>query len=378
MEKENVKGKEVNGTMVETAGQNVKKAQVVTEKKNGAKGKSTKGTAICKIREAVAGMQGFFAKRKSPNRKWVSRILMLLLGVLIAVGAYFGVKQIIKHRNEAKSYVSSTVECYNEPSSGPIEYDGGKYNIVNPNTHHSIVKGVDWYASDKNRSSIILFAKDGKRGFCNIVTDEVIVAPTTYTKAWIFSEGLAAVEKDGMIGFVNTEGELVIPCKYSYRGNSLSQFVFHDGYCVVADSSNKIGAIDTKGQWVVKPRYDAVELTKDYAIVYVKGDFKKQIDYKGNVLQDGIVDDINNIYYEVTYTDVATGAPEEGRVKNSEYSQYSVGSYVGLISKNGEFITPPIYTCISGVSPTVFCATLQDGYSKVLIDKNGKVISRRK
>ena len=264
-----------------------------------------------------------------------------------------------------------------EPSDGHISYEKGKSNIINPATKEVLVEDIDWchYASNSDENPIVLFAKDGKRGFCNIMTNKVIVRPDSYTKAWVFSEGLAAVEKKGYIGFIDTTGKLAIDLRFSYRGNDLYEFVFHDGHCIVADSTNKIGVIDTKGRWVIKPRYDHVDLAKDYAIVYNDGDFKKQVDFNGHVLQDGIIDDISELYYEVKYTNLESGEPQVGRAKNNDYYEYKVGSRSGLIDSKGKIITPPIYTNISGITPTLFKARLQDWSSIVIIDTKGNVIS---
>lgn len=297
--------------------------------------------------------------------------LKVALGVLLLVAIVWGGMKVYDHFHNNNADVS----YWEEPQSNPISHEGGVVNIVNPITGNLIVEDIDWFRYNDDKDSIVLFAKNGKRGFCNILTDKVIVSPVTYSKAWVFSEGLAAVEKDGYIGFINTSGKLVIGCKYPYRGNPLYQFVFHDGHCVVANSDNKLGVIDANGKWVVEPIYDNVQLTKDYAVVYAEGDFKKQIDYDGNVLQDGIIDHIEPLHYDVSYIDLETGCPEDASVRNANYYEYQVGSYAGLINDRGQFITPPIYTSISCISPTLFCATLQDGFSVVFIDKNGKVIS---
>ena len=309
---------------------------------------------------------------EQPKKNPISRIVFFL-----AVAAVVGVAAtlITKSCHKQKEY---GYEYGEEPTDGYVSYENGKSNIINPTTREVIVKDIDWchYSSNSDEDPIVLFAKNGKRGFCNIVTNEVIVEPTTYTKAWIFSEGLAAVEKNGYIGFVNANGDVVIKFKYSYRGNPLSEFVFHNGHCVVADSSNKIGVIDQKGRWVIKPLYDKIELAKNYAIVYKDGNFKKQVDFQGDVLQDGIIDYINNLYYEVNYTDLQTGEQKVGEAKINDYYEYRVGGYSGLVNSKGEIITPPIYTDISGITPTLFKAQLQDWTSMVIIDQKGNVLSK--
>lgn len=298
-------------------------------------------------------------------------VFFFIVAVIVSVSALMVVKSC--HNKNEYGY-----EFGEEPSDGHVSYNNGTISIVNPDTKQVIVKDIDWshYSSSNEESPIVLFAKNGKRGFCNIATGKVIVEPTTYTKAWIFSEGLAAVEKDGFIGFVDANGDVAINFKFSYRGNPLTDFVFHNGHCVVADSSNKIGVIDQKGRWLIKPRYDNIELAKDYAIVYTDGDFKKQIDFNGNVLQDGIIDDINDLYYDVKYTNAQTGEPNVGSAKNNDYYEYRVGSYSGLIDSQGNIITPPIYTDISCLTPTLFKARLQDWISIVIIDNKGNVLSK--
>lgn len=311
------------------------------------------------------------AEKPSKKTTYCKRaIVFLILAAAVGVSALL----IAKHFRNDDRYV---YEYEEEPEEGYVVYKNGKSNIVNPNTQEVIVKDIDWcyYSESNEEPPLVLFAKNGKRGFCNIATNKVIVEPTTYTKAWIFSEGMAAVEKDGFIGFVNTNGEVVIGFRFPYRGNSLYEFVFHDGHCIVADSSNKIGVIDKKGRWIIKPLYDNVELAKDYAIVYTDGEFKKQIDFEGNVLQEGIIDDIYELHYDVEYTDLQTGEPKEGYAKINDFYEYRVGRYSGLINSKGVIITPPIYTDISGITPTLFTARLKDWTSIVIIDQHGKVVS---
>lgn len=310
---------------------------------------------------------------EQPKKSRLCRRIILFLIIAAVVGV--AATMIVKSCKNEDEY---GYEYGEEPDEGYVSYNNGKSNIINPTTKEVIVKDIDWchYSSNSDEDPIVLFAKNGKRGFCNIVTNEVIVEPTTYTKAWIFSEGLAAVERNGYIGFVNPNGDVAINFKFSYRGNPLSDFVFHNGHCVVADSSNKIGVIDKRGRWVIKPLYDHIDLAKDYAIVYKDGNFKKQIDFTGNVLQDGIIDYINNLYYEVEYTDKQSGEPQVGTAKNNDFYEYRVEGYSGLIDSKGRIITPPIYTDISGLTPTLFKAQLQDWTSIVIIDQNGNVLSK--
>lgn len=318
------------------------------------------------------------ASSEAPKGQTKQKCLLNIVIAFVAIAAITAAVLLDTKSCQNKDEYGYGYEYGEEPDDGYVSYHNGKSDIVNPNTKEVVVKDIDWcyYSSSNDDPPIVLFAKNGKRGFCNVLTNKVIVEPTTYTKAWIFSEGLAAVEKDGYIGFVDANGKVAINFKYSYRGNPLTEFVFHNGHCVVADSSNKIGVINKKGRWVIKPLYDHVELAKEYAIVHNDGEFKKQVDFNGNVLQDGIIDYINDLYYDVNYTDQQSGEPSVGTAKINDFYEYRVGGYSGLIDSKGGIITPPIYTEIEGLTPTLFKATLQDWNSMVIIDQKGNVLSK--
>lgn len=278
------------------------------------------------------------------------------------------------------------IGCDNRDNSQKIELseriskvrqNDGTYNLVNTETGKTLIKdiSVDWVQTGND--SLAVFSKDDKRGYFNVNTGEVIIEPT-FKHAWIFSEGLAGVVKNDMVGFINSKGETVIDFQYPYRGNSLSSFVFHDGRCVVANADQRIGAIDTLGNWVLLPKYDQVTLAKDYAVVGIKGEFNQQIDYRGHVILDCVIDNIYDIYYDKSYVDTESGRPSEARVANNLFFEYKVNGRSGLMNDKGEFITKPIYTSIMGLSPTLFRAVLQDGHSEVLINEHGHVLSKMK
>lgn len=139
--------------------------------------------------------------------------------------------------------------------------------------------------------SIGIFEKDEKRGFYNQNTDKVLV-DAVYTHVWFFSEGLAAVEKDGKIGFVNMKGKLVIPHKFMLRTNDHPDIAFSNGMCVIANGNGQLGVIDRKGEWIVKPVYEEVKLT-DSGIIASTSNSKSLLNNKGEVLQKDLVVKVN-------------------------------------------------------------------------------------
>ncbi len=300
-------------------------------------------------------------------------IIVIILGLVVA-GVVYGLKR------HSDKYADK--EEISENVTRVIE--DGKMSLVDSQTGKVLVGDldVDWVQC-ADGDSLAIFAQENKRGVVNLNTGKVVV-PATYRRAWVYGNGLAAVEKYGMIGFINTKGEVVIDFKYPFKGNRLSDFIFSNGHCLVSYKIDKehqrLGVIDTLGNWLIKPEYDDIETFKDHVIVMNNGEFKKMYDYNGNLLHDNLIDEIERLEYSKTFINVQTGLPENSQVLNEDYMAYRVNNNYGLMDKSGRFITKPIYTNIQGVTPTVFRAGVS-GYwssSDVLIDSKGNVLQQIK
>lgn len=97
-----------------------------------------------------------------------------------------------------------------------VRTDGGKVSIKNATTGKVTIKDIkqDWTAPSRN-DSLAVFCSENKRGYYNMYTGEIAI-PAQYRRAWVFAEGLAAVQKNGNIGFINRKGDVVHrynPCK---------------------------------------------------------------------------------------------------------------------------------------------------------------------
>lgn len=73
-----------------------------------------------------------------------------------------------------------------------------------------------------------------------------VVVPFDYEYCGTFSEGLADVRKNGLIGFVNKNGKLVVPCKYA------SSFDFSEGLAGVSIDGGEDGVVDDKWGYIDK------------------------------------------------------------------------------------------------------------------------------
>ena len=216
--------------------------------------------------------------------------------------------------------------------------------------------------------TIGIFEKDGKFGYYHRKKKEIVI-PAEYEEAQRFSEGLAGVMKEGRVGFINLKGETVIGFDYLYKEDKRDKSVFQYGYCAVLNAEGKFGVIDHTGKWVITPEYEDATVCKDYAVVKVKGDFDKQMDYSGRVLNKYLFDDVVLLWYgyqsDFTLDDK----------KATSYCKYTIDGRCGLMDVKGTILTEPIYTDIVAIEKELFLATLLDGNSKVVLNGKGDVIN---
>lgn len=102
-----------------------------------------------------------------------------------------------------------------------------------------------------------------------------VVIPAEYGTTDEFSEGLAAVEKDGKFGFIDKTGKTVIPFQYSWAEYSSSMFrpleSFHEGLATVLQDG-KFGYIDKTGAEVIPRQYQtAMSFSEGLAAVEKDG-----------------------------------------------------------------------------------------------------------
>lgn len=256
-----------------------------------------------------------------------------------------------------------------------VKGSDGKVSIKNTVTGKITIKDIklDWTTSSPN-DSLSVYCTEGKRGYYNAYTGEVAI-PAQYRRAWVFSEGLAAVQKNGMIGFVDHKGRTVIGFRFPYHGNPLNEFTFEHGHCVVADTTGKCGVINKQGAWIIAPEYDNISAYREYAIVSKAG-VRMQVGYDGKVVNSFVLDDIKRL----TYTVQERYENREGEIEyidkkiDTGLFSYRVGGRCGLMDANCHRLTEPLYGSITAVDKNMFRATLIDYYSEVILNAKGAVM----
>ena len=106
---------------------------------------------------------------------------------------------------------------------------------------------------------VVIYNLNGKRGYYDVATRRFITG-AEFSHAWIFSEGLAAVAKYDkkeyctLVGFINEEGEVVIPFQYEYvKGHD---YMFVDGFAFIPDRWGSGGEVINKAGEVVNIWYE--------------------------------------------------------------------------------------------------------------------------
>ena len=297
------------------------------------------------------------------------------------------------------------------------DYWSRKTRVYNEATGKVVLKDADWIVTSEDHDSLAVFAKDGKRGYINRFTGEVAIS-AIYTRAWVFSEGLAAVEKNGELLFIDHSGDIVIDKDFEVHC-SMPAYAFHDGYCLVKNSVNgNIGLIDRKGEWKLQPEYldirnlDSVWVVKTVdgreavfdkelnvilpfsdAEYYVTGEAivatlsdhtVRKYDFRGKLIKPFCINDVEQMTYETGQLRYAETCEDDS---NDEYDgtedpvnilatahcrryQAEYGWY-GLMTSDGKVVTLPSFRHIEAIGADLYLCS--DGCGNgILLDGKGQ------
>lgn len=225
--------------------------------------------------------------------------------------------------------------------------------------------GKDWGYCDWYKKSVIFPQFEEAGLFYNglaIVRDNGLygvinprgqfVVECKYKKIYPFSEGFAAVlSKDDRIGFIDSYGEEVVPCKYDY--DKYDKFRFSEGRAFVK-SGDRYGYVDVKGNQVIDFKFSSARDFHDgFAIVFRPDEGAAFIDPQGKIIAD-----LKDYTYFEEYREGLVGATK--------------GKKQGFLDKTGKVVIPFDFTSV-----TVFSEGLtfvKNGKKQMFIDKTGKPV----
>ena len=273
----------------------------------------------------------------------------------------------------------------------------GENGYVKTSDGDKTIKGIAWIALPLGNDSLVCYSDGKKRGYFNKYTGEIAIRPK-YRHAWIFSDGLASVDDEGWIKFIDASGRVVIDPKIPYMPEE-DEYMFHDGRCIIPDSSREhFGLIDKQGKWLLEPKYTSVLPDGEYLIIensqgqsvldkslntlipWTDGEFSVEDEYisvtlsnhvlqrynfSGELVEDFYISDISLLTYEsdeLRYTTtknyseegVLTSETEEPEpspvLKVAKCRSYEAeNGWYGLMTPDGRIVTPPSYESIKAI-----------------------------
>ncbi len=366
------------------------------------------GVVALSLTALIAG--GRLAWRSIRNRwkiasKWVRRTIVtsfFLIALAFAALVAYAIYDDAMGRWYSDKRLSDDVVVY--------YFSDDTYRVYNKSTEKYTTPRIDWVTDAASGDSLGVYAVGGRRGYINVKNGEIIINAKTndYEKAWVFSDGLAAVMKDGKVGFIDVNNKLVIPFQFDYSDKCIMYeigYLFHDGYCVMTNKDGKFGLIDISGNWVVEPEYDelwnahktgnrivvndgkhgvldscgnvvypaeyfCIDIWED-GFVLTKDGRKWQEDYEGNIVNPFVIDGVNGyMKYPVSYSN------ENGvEYALSDYAEYFVNRNSGIMNRiTGRPITPALFEDVNMISDKLFEVQDAETYDWYIIDIDGNIV----
>jgi hypothetical protein len=375
-------------------------------------GNPRKDGALKQAARWVAKMFGYKAESRLGKFVWrvfatSVAIVALLVAIALVLNVYNHIDRACERREYQRMVNSPTyLHHYSNEYVSPyvIYHDGIPGYLYNTTLGRRTTTDIHWICNSSDGDSLTCFSSSEmhKRGYFNRFTGEVVV-PAQYEKAWIFSEGVACVMDKGTLHFIDHKGQRVIDKEFPYAFR-IDDYCFHNGLCQMLGDDNRIGLIDKQGNWAVSPEYyemaydtkgfwlvqdrdwnyglldakgqmllpveyDYINIDHKDSCIYVRRYYRlsQVLDFDGNV--------INSCNFKgVEIMEYVTGEfDEEGALKSATANclkYYTYDWFYGLMDKDGNIITPPLYSSITAIGPDRYHCDGPNG--SVILDSKGK------
>lgn len=388
-------------------------------KNNNSEKTTSLGRGIKQAARWVARMFGYKAENKYARGVWyvfatAAAVLTLYAAVSLTLLVIQEVDRYKYNRQSKREANDPTfLHDYRNTYVSPyiVHHDGSPNYLYNMRTGRRTLTGINWFVKSSDGDSLACFSsgydRERKRGYFNVFTGDPVI-PAQYDKAWIFSDGLACVYEKGMLHFIDHEGKTAIDKEFPY-GIRNDDYCFHNGLCIMYDENGRFGLIDKQGEWVVEPQYYEIEydtkgfwLVQDcdwnYGLLDAKGQLLLPVEY-GNITVhhddnciftrhlnhvNQVLDFECNVLNSCNYMSV-----EMLEYNNGEYDEngdlktypancmeyFTTELYCGLMDKQGNIITPPIYSRIEAISANRYHCDW--AYGSVILDDKGREVGEK-
>ena len=362
-------------------------------------------------------MFGYKAENKFARSLWYVFATSAAIVVLIAAGMLVaGVVNTLKERRDIARYERQQndpayLHEYRNRYVGPniVFHDGAGGYLYDVRQKRRTATGIAWICRSEDGDSLAFFSDGEKRGYFNRFTGKVVVPPQ-YDKAWVFSEGVACVMKQGQIQFIDHSGRTLLNRSFVYTPR-VDEYCFHNGLCIMMGDNERIGLVDRQGQWVVNPDYKEIDYKEqgfwmvydsvwnkgllyadgrvflsceyddlrvdDYIYVRTQGHLDQVYDFEGRLVNACNFREIETMEYESDeslYSDVYEAYVRKP-VRTNLRKYRSSDDYYGLMDKDGNIITPPSYICITAIGPGRYHCDGPEG--AVILDDKGRECGKK-
>ena len=298
------------------------------------------------------------------------------------------------HEDYGNTYVSPYV----------IHHDGCQSYLYNTVEGKRTITGIQWICKSAD-DSLTVYSQDNKRGYFNMFTGEPVI-PAQYEKAWVFSEGVAWVMEQGELHLIDHDGHDVIGKAFPFT-EKIDGYCFHQGICPMMDRDGHIGFINKQGEWVIEPYLSYVnhenhgfwtgydsddnhgvlkengDILLPFEFAYIRFDYHGEYiyvrrlnhtdqvyDFDGHLVNACSFEQIDKMEYESDEMVYQSYMDEYIRkTLPANCMKYMSSDYqYGLMDKNGNILTPPLYDNIRAIAKDrYFCES--DRGSVILNDK---------
>lgn len=299
--------------------------------------------------------------------------------------------------------------------------EDGKGYVYNKRTGEKLIRHIAWIATPLGKDTLVCYSDGKKRGYFSKNTGKVIIEPK-YDHAWVSSDGLASVDDNGYIKFIDGTGKVVIDQKMPYIPN-MEGYVFHGGYCVVdTNDGEQCGLMDKRGNIVLPMEYSSIYPSHDFKYWRIRkgeemavldnnlkpilplnecsisiGDgtidvtmpdhTMRKYDMEGTLINDFYITSVRMLDYEkeeIIYRDNVVNKVDDELTEILEESYhphatarlraYVAGDgYEGLMTADGRKVTMPLYWEIEALDHDLYLCSSKNG-DKVIVNGKGEVV----
>ena len=345
-------------------------------------------------------------------------VIVWAMASLVRFGrsAYWNISRSCGYRDRYSSIYLG--EVFNDNLYYYADRWGDKGYLADSNGHR-ILKHIFCINKPMEGDSLVYFSDGEKRGYFHMRDGHLVVKPI-YEHAWVFSDGLAAVEEDGKVKFIDTTGQVVIDQGFAYDVSD-DGYVFHEGHCAVNDREGKhMGLIDRNGEWVMPPVYENIipvdtfwlvrngdeqaiisfgmdtlfplskvqlEISDTVIFATFANHTQSRYSLQGQLITANQIRDVEQLMYETTEVVYPAGYSghddDEMEYYGGEpYTRQAVATclryeaecgWYGLLSPEGKLLTLPSYRGIEAVGKDLYLCQTNYGFGVMLNSKGQRV-----